>query len=93
METDNRFVAFLNTTNNATKRANHLSEYNINRNVNAFTGEYYESDKFAFLTLEENSSKQFGNDTVFLGFQNTLVSIYDKWGGAENFRRVTGGIG
>ena len=93
METDNRFIAFVDPTNSTTKKSVHLSNYNTVRNVNAYTGEYYEKDKYSFLVLEDNSAKQFGDGLVFLGQSNILSSEYDKWDGGENFRRIAGGIG
>jgi len=90
---ESRFVAYTNNVRRDVKRFLHNKEYNTVRNLNAYTGEYYEKDKFAFLVLEENSAKQFGDGTVFLGLEDVPVSVYDKWDGAQNFRRIAGGIG
>lgn len=69
------------------------TDFNFNKNFNAFTGEPYERDPFEFLVLEDASAKQFGDGKVFFGIKDEPVSIFDKWGDSEQFARITGGIG
>ena len=69
-------------------------DYSFARNVNAYTGEYYEPDPFEFLVLEDASAKQFDNSgKVFLGTKDQQASVFDKWGDAGEFARIAGGIG